>query len=84
MIEHQNYEELHEHSGNKKYEVVTVVPENKEAAYIHFDTGNQNFVLDAYYEPIKKEDSTYQTLKVDNHGVVKNTFNIHTILFFLS
>ena len=80
MMEHRNYEELHEHKGNKKYEVVTIVPENKEAAYIHYDTVAQNFVLDAYYEPVKKEDSTYQVLKVNKFGTVKDTFDIHTIL----
>ena len=56
MIEYHNYEELHEHSGNEKYEVITILPKEYEVGDVLLDKGNSNLNFYAKTNPIKKKE----------------------------
>tara|TARA_R110000823_G_C15874915_1_gene494513 strand:+ start:370 stop:1263 length:894 start_codon:yes stop_codon:yes gene_type:complete len=79
-MEFKDFKKLQKHTGSKNYIVKEIISKNKKASYIHFDSINQNLVLDSYLEDLKKENNTSESLKIDKFGNIIDSYDINTIL----
>lgn len=74
------YQELHKHEGTENYEVVTLIPKQNEASYMHFDTIQNHIIVDSYYDSAIEENEYYEALKINYLGEITDKYEIHGIL----
>lgn len=70
MIEYRNYKEFHEHEGNGKYEVTTILPKEYKIGDIELDKVKAELVMYAKKNPVKKEERESKRLKLSLIGKV--------------
>lgn len=60
MVKYRDYEEIHEHTGNKKYEVVSILKQNYKIRETLLDGVKNQLIVNVKTTPIKEEDIEYR------------------------
>src|SRR5690625_7407608 len=80
MKDHRNYNELHEHKGNKKYEIVSILDQDYLIREVLLDSVKNQLIVNTKTTPIKQKYTDYRRIKVSLSGVIYYKVPNYTLL----
>ena len=68
MVKYNDYKELHEHEGNEKYEIFTILSKDYEIVHMTLNKDKKQIIIGGKTNPIKEEERETKRLKLSVNG----------------